>query len=482
LRLAIEACLIDNTSTVFDYGCGRRDDLRVLRTRGIQCYGWDPVYSPDGEREEADVVNFGYVVNVIENTDERSHTLCEAWKFAQKVLIVAARLSIEARGTHQQHYNDGYLTQRGTFQKFFTQQELRDWIDTTLGVHSIAAAPGIFFVFRDEGLRQSYLASRYRRRVHVPLQRQSDMLFERYKDLLQPLMDFIASRGRLPEEAEFHEASALRKVFGSILRAYGIVRQVTGEEQWDKIREERSQDLLIYLALERFNGRPRLSVLPRDLQLDVRAFFGTYTRACESADRLLFSVGNITAVDTACKEAPCGNLTSEALYIHMTGLPHLPPILRIYEGCARAFIGIVEGANIVKLHRHIPQVSYLSYPEFDRDPHPALVDSLVVHLQTFQVRYFNYKTSDSPPILHRKEAFVPVDYLLRGKFERLTQQEERWGLYAHPTAIGTRLQWNQLLAERGVRLSGHRIIRVSSVSKTGKRCAKSHDGPIARNA
>src|SRR4030095_9965653 len=103
------------------------------------------------------------------------------------------------------------------------------------------------------------------------------------------------------------------------------------------------------------------------------------------------SVGNITAVDTACKEAPCGKLTSEALYIHMTGLPHLPPILRIYEGCARAFIGLVEGANIVKLHRHIPQVSYLSYPEFDRDPHPALVDSLVVHLQTFQVRYFNYK-------------------------------------------------------------------------------------------
>src|SRR4029453_1556397 len=103
--------------------------------------------------------------------------------------------------------------------------------------------------------------------VHVPLQRQSDMLFERYKDLLQPLMDFIASRGRLPEEAEFHEASALRKVFGSILRAYGIVRQVTGEEQWDKIREERSQHLLLYLALERFNGRPRLSVLPRDHHL-----------------------------------------------------------------------------------------------------------------------------------------------------------------------------------------------------------------------
>jgi DNA phosphorothioation-associated putative methyltransferase len=400
------------------------------------------------------------VVNVIEDPVERTETLCEAWKLAQKVLIVAARLSIEARGGQHQPYNDGYLTQRGTFQKFFTQQELRDWIDATLGVHSIAAAPGIFFIFRDESLRQSYLASNYRRRVPVPRQQQRDMLFERYKDLLQPLMDFLAARGRLPEEEELHEAPALRAVFGSIPRAYGIIRKVMGEAQWKRIREDRAQDLLIYFALSRFSGRPRFSVLPRDLQRDVKAFFGTYARACETADRLLFSVGNLAVVDAACKEAACGKLTPEALYVHIAGLSHLPPILRIYEGCARGFIGIVEGANIVKLHRRIPQVSYLSYPEFDRDPHPALDGSLMVHLQTFQVRYFDYSTADSPPILHRKEAFVPVDYPLRMKFARLTQQEERWGLYAHPTAIGTRHQWNQLLAEKGVRLSGHRVTRV----------------------
>ena len=68
------------------------------------------------------------------------------------MLLVAARLTVETRGFHQQPYNDGYLTQRGTFQKFFTQQELREWIDTTLHVSSVAAAPGIFFVFRDASL------------------------------------------------------------------------------------------------------------------------------------------------------------------------------------------------------------------------------------------------------------------------------------------------------------------------------------------
>ena len=145
LRLALDAGVIESSSCVFDYGCGRGDDLRGLEASGIRCFGWDPVYCPAGRREAADVVNVGYVINVIEDPHERAQTLQEAWHYAHKVLIVAARLSIDTRGAHHQPFNDGYLTQRGTFQKFFTQHELREWIDTTLGVRSIAAAPGIFF-------------------------------------------------------------------------------------------------------------------------------------------------------------------------------------------------------------------------------------------------------------------------------------------------------------------------------------------------
>ncbi|GFE51184.1 hypothetical protein So717_29370 [Roseobacter cerasinus] len=47
----------------------------------------------------------------------------------------------------------------------------------------------------------------------------------------------------------------------------------------------------------------------------------------------------------------------------------LSPVLRLYEGCARGYLGRVEGANIIKLHRDEPKVSYLSYPGFDNDPH-----------------------------------------------------------------------------------------------------------------
>lgn len=465
LRLALDAGVIESSSCVFDYGCGRGDDLRGLEASGIRCFGWDPVYCPAGRREAADVVNVGYVVNVIEDPHERAQTLQKAWHYAHKVLIVAARLSIDTRGAHHQPFNDGYLTQRGTFQKFFTQHELREWIDTTLEVRSIAAAPGIFFVFRDESLCQAYLASRHRRQGTVPTTYHRTSLFERHQELLQSLIRFVAARGRLPDATELAEAESLREVFGSLRRAFEVVQRATEKAHWAALQRERAQDLLVYLALERFSGRPRFSVLPRALQLDVRAFFGTYTRACEAADRLLFAVGDMAAVSAACHEAACGKLLAEALYVHTSGVPTLPPLLRVYEGCARAYIGVVDGANVVKLHRRVPQISYLAYPTFDRDPHPALTGSFVVHLRTLQVRYVDYRTADSPPILHRKETFVPADYPLREKFARLTHQEERWGLYEHPATIGTRQAWERLLAAKGVRLTGHRITRLTQAAR-----------------
>jgi DNA phosphorothioation-associated putative methyltransferase len=129
------------------------------------------------------------------------------------------------------------------------------------------------------------------------------------------------------------------------------------------------------------------------------------------------------------------------------------------EGCARGYVGAIEGANLVKFHRERPQVSYLSYPLFDSDPHPALAFSVLVDLQTFRISSRDYSAHRNPPILHRKELFVAKDYALRGKFSRLTSQEERAGLYEQPETIGTRDGWDARLQELGHRLSGHRLVR-----------------------
>ena len=62
-------------------------------------------------------------------------------------------------------------------------------------------------------------------------------------------------------------------------------------------------------------------------------------------------------------------------------------------------------------------------------------------------------------MLHRKEAFLLPDDPRRGKFERLTRQEEQAGLLDETATIGTRAGWAERLRERGYALRGHRLIR-----------------------
>ena len=109
------------------------------------------------------------------------------------------------------------------------------------------------------------------------------------------------------------------------------------------------------------------------------------------------------------------------LYIHRTALEALDLLLRVYEGCARAYLGEIEGANLVKLHRHSGKVSYLTYPDFDADPHPALLRSIKLNLRTREIESSDYASSANPPVLHRKEAFLLPDDPRLGKFERPTR-------------------------------------------------------------
>ena len=225
--------------------------------------------------------------------------------------------------------------------------------------------------------------------------------------------------------------------------------------------EAQRQDLLVYLALARFDGRPRFAELGAVLQGDIKGLAGSYARACRAADELLLSIGSAELIDAACRDSPVGKLTPSALYVHESAVEALPVPLRLFEGCARGYLGRVEGANIVKLSRLEPKVSYLSYPDFEVDPHPALAEALTVNLRTFGLRVRRYTQYRNPPILHRKEAFLAAEHPLRAKFARLTRLEEAKGLYADTSRIGTREGWEAVLAAKGFRLSGHRLVRRS---------------------
>ena len=463
VAVALQDGLISKKGTFFDYGCGRGDDLLYLHKLSFSVSGWDPVFFPYEDRKRADVVNLGYVVNVIEDPAERAVALGAAWKLTERVLVVSARLEWDARNLTGNFRGDGIITKRGTFQKFYTQEELRNWIDATLSVKSVAATPGVFYVFRNASDEHAFSLSRLRRTASVPHVQLSEEMFEQHKRLLEPLMAFATERGRLPSNSELEETSEINQVFGSGSNAFSLIRRVTGPEKWERVRREREQDLLVYVALAAFGKRPRFSQLPKVLQGDIKAFYGSYGAVSREADRLLFSAGSLTKINDACNTAPVGKVLPDALYVHPSALPSLPPLLRVYEGCARQLVGAVKGMSLIKLFRRQASVSYLVYADFDRVPHPSLSESFIADLPRLIIRHRDYTKSDNPPILHRKELFVAPDYPHRAKFARLSAQEDRFGLLRGSSQnIGYKNEWWEHLDKHGVKLSGHRVVRIET--------------------
>ena len=88
---------LDGRHSLFDYGCGRGDDLRMLERMNVPAAGWDPVFRPDGPRKPADIVNLGFVLNVIEDSRERDATLKSAFRLARKILVVSVMLGYQAK-------------------------------------------------------------------------------------------------------------------------------------------------------------------------------------------------------------------------------------------------------------------------------------------------------------------------------------------------------------------------------------------------
>ena len=106
--------LIGPETSFFDYGCGLGEDVRILKSAGINAQGWDPYHLPASPVQSADCVNLGYVLNVIENQQEREETLRSAFGLASKVLVVSVRVDQSLNsGTD---FSDGLVTNSGSFQ------------------------------------------------------------------------------------------------------------------------------------------------------------------------------------------------------------------------------------------------------------------------------------------------------------------------------------------------------------------------------
>ena len=454
----LENNLLNLETSFFDFGCGKGDDVKLLKKQGFICSGWDPISFQDEKKIKADVVNVGYVINVIPDINERTKVLKDAWKLSNKVLCVSARLNNElSLLINKNEYLDGYVTEKETFQKFYDHFELKLFIESTLDVKAIAAGPGVYFIFKDEHLESQYKLNKYKSYIHIPKSLKVEVLYEENKELFENLKEYILQKGRLPKTNEIFDDNRLVEKFKSYKSALNILNRIYPKLDIKEIGGKRREDYLLFISLEAFNGRSRLNTLPIETQNDIKEFFTNYKTAKKESDKLLFSIGDPYVIRDKISKSKIGKKTQEALYVHIKAIDKLDITLRLYEGISRQYLGQPEG-NIIKFPYEKKSISYHNYPDFDKNPHPELKTVTKVDLLNLKIIDKDYSSRSNPPILHRKELFIDKSDKNYQKFFKLTKQEEEAGLYTDITRIGTKKYWEELLSKNNFEIKNHKLV------------------------
>lgn len=444
IKMLIQSELLQNSSTILDYGCGHGADVTGLKGLGHDVAAWDPVHRPEGELRKSDFVNLGYVINVIENPAERVETLAKAWDHAEKLLVVSAMVRGGDTYANARAYGDGVITNTNTFQKYFDQSELQAYIEAALHQDAIAAAPGIFFIFRHEADQQDYLAKRSRRIIDwgalsarlgfgspTPRDRKPRLsIYERHKDLLDDFWKVYLDLARPPHSDEYKDSDEIRKVCQSISRAVGLFEAKYGSELVEERRAKRTDDLRVYLAMEEFKKRRSpLNHLSPGLRRDIKAFFPSYTEACDEARELLFAAGDPMEIELAVESLNFGHYDQDEghFLFHQSLLNELPAILRVYVGCGGMLYGDLSDIDVFKIHTTSGKLTLQTYDGFDRLNLPEMKTRIKIDLRRRFIQVFEAQESKTQ-LLYFKERIVSKDSPLQAKAEAFSRKLAQLGL------------------------------------------------------
>ena len=434
VKTLVEYGLLKQGATFFDYGCGQGSDVSGLRALGHEAEGWDPVHHPGTPKRKADVVNLGYVLNVIEDAAERIESLVDAYRHSERLLVVSGLIQETVDTGSAATFRDGVLTKRNTFQKYFEQQELQQYIEDALEVTAVPVGLGIFYVFRDPVEQQDFLSARTRRAVdwtqissrlglgRPPLRearvRVRVDFYEQHKELLDAFWSEMLQLGRLPIEEEFPRLNELRETVGSPKRAERLFIARGGQEALEKARESRRNDLLAYLAISNLRKTVPQRHLSARLKTDIKTFFGDYARALRLSRELLFAAGDPGEIEVACEGLDLGWQDEQALYFHRSLLDKLPPLLRVFVGCAAVLYGDVNQSDIIKLHKSSGKITFLIYDDFAGKHLPELQQRIKVDLRSHFMQVFDH--SKSGQLIFYKERFLAPDHAERAACEKFS--------------------------------------------------------------
>lgn len=400
----------DGNYSVLDYGYGKGDDIRELAAHGIDVKGWDPVHKPNGLLAPSDIVNLGFVLNVIEDVVERKNTLLKAFEYARQILIVSVMVAGESLIRKFTPYKDGIITSRNTFQRYYSQTEFKSYLENAICESAIAVGQGIFLLFKDKNEEQHFLFERQQthRRWRQLTQREARTqtkqitreLIDNNKGLFVDFWEASLQLGRIPSHSEFEFSERLRTISGSHKKAFDALKDYFGEELFIEAQQARCDNLLVYLALGQFARRKPYSTMPDDLKRDIQTFFGSYSNALALSTKLLFSVGNPATIAETARQAfnkiQIGEFNDNHSWIIPKDLLNeLPPALRIYVGCASQLYGDLNDIDLIKIYFTSGKVSLMKYDDFTKEQ-PLLIQRIKIKLRELDIDFFEYGGEEPP--------------------------------------------------------------------------------------
>jgi DNA phosphorothioation-associated putative methyltransferase len=350
----------------------------------------------------------------------------------------------------------------------------------------------VFFVFRDKTLEQRFQAKRFRGRIRLspppfaprlpravrPVAQRPTRpdLYELHRTRFEALWQQWLDLGREPEELEIPESAELIAAAGSLRRALRLVISQHDERQLLQARHQRSEDLLVYLALQEFRRCRPFRQLEARLQRDVRALFGDYRSAREQARQLLHQVASPEILDQSCRQAAKSGLgfleDSQSLQLHSSLIPRLPAVLRVYVGCAEVVYGDISQVDIVKIHIRSGKVSLLKFDDFLTSPLPRLIVRVKINLRGLDVQLFEYRDQFAAPYLYLKSRYLNEE--MPGYSEQLTFDERLQSLNivdlaGYGPSPG---QFEAALSEARWKVDGFLLAREDTIPELDARCGK----------
>ncbi|WP_318523250.1 DNA phosphorothioation-associated putative methyltransferase [Photobacterium leiognathi] len=461
--------------SIFDYGCGRGDDLRELEAHGLDATGWDPNFQPDNDKINSDIVNLGFVLNVIEDQDERLEALIGAWDLCEQLLIVSVMLANDSFIAQFKPYKDGVITSRNTFQKYYAQSEIKSYIERNLQDEAIPVAPGIFYIFKDKLLEQEYLQGKYKRH-HQWLQltspqtldskEKAKLVVTQHQALFESFWNTCLELGRAPSNEEFEQSEETRQLIGSHKKVFNTLKELFDITEFEKAEKRRKEDLLLYFAMGLFEKRKAYTQQSEALKRDIKALFDDYKTALNLAADLLFAIADTDLINKQCEKAhqqlPASVLNEgHSLIFHKQFIDELPLVLRVYVGAGLQMYGeISDSIDLIKIHITSGKLSLMHYDNFEQSI-PFLVERIKIKMAVQDIDFFDYiDEKRRPPLLNKHELLSHSDdcYERQKSFDK--RLSKLLGVENTGEVIIHRQQYEELLSAAGKMVNGFRLNRL----------------------